>query len=194
MLFRSEALLCVLSLCTLAFVHGEGSEDDNAPVMRKKSFSLLREKARIGHRQLPVFESRLSVMVEQDEIQDQTTIDIAKAATDIAKVAPADPQNRDLIDNFDDLKFWEGYLYTGQVNSLPPTYAPIKATSHPTYKPTMPPTASPMTDPTYVPVPPPTFYPVKPPVVAPPTEAPACKPICKCMSTLSIMTENMENT
>ena len=123
-----------------------------------------RSAVKIGARTAPSFDSRRVPNFQQDGNLEQT-VDIANTA--------GNPQNRDLSEGFDEATFWEDYLYTGQVNSLPPTYSPIKVTSPPTYAPTKAPTAEPNVDPTKAPVPPPTFNPV------PPTEAPACKPICK---------------
>lgn len=90
---------------------------------------------------------------------------LSQGTKDISKAVPADSKNRDL--GFNDAKFWSDYLGTGKVSSMPPTSAPVikPPTSHPTY--------APIPDGTKAPVPPPTFSPVAP------TEAPACKPICK---------------
>jgi hypothetical protein len=180
MLIRSKVLLCALSLCTLVSVHGEGLKNDNAAVMkseRKRQFA--RSFAdRIGDRSPPYFKSRMP-NIQQNEILSQTT-DLAEAA--------GNPQNRDLGDGFDETAFWENYLLSGQVNSLPsksPIYAPTYApTDAPSKKPSYSPTASPTKGSTNAPIPPPTYTP------APPTEAPTCKPICKYKPCDTVITTN----
>lgn len=170
MLFRSEVLFCALSLCALDSVSGKGSEDDNARLLKRngRKGEPFRSHAKIGQRSLPNFE-RLLPEFSEDGMLSQGTKHTAKAV-------PADSKNRDLA--FNDEKFWSNYLYSGQVSSLPPTYAPIKATYPPTSAPVpdgSPPTSAPIPDGTNAPVPPPTFYPVP----QPPTEAPVCQPIGK---------------
>jgi len=162
MLIRSKVLLCALSLCTLASVHGEGLTNDNEAVMKSGRKRQLTHSfaARIGDRSAPYFDSRM-LNIQQHEILSQTT-NLAEAAGN---------PNRDL--SFDEAAFWENYLLGGQVNSLPtkpPTYAP-------TEKPVYSPTASPTKSPTNAPIPPPTYTPV------PPTEAPTCKPISEIACT-----------
>ncbi len=180
MLVKTKAILCALSLCTVVSVHGEGTEEDNEIFMMKnwrKRRVERRAAVKIGSRIAPSFKSRRpNLQVEQNLEQ---TIDIANVASN--------PQNRDLSEGFDEATFWEDYLYTGQVNSLPPTYAPVKVTKPPTYAPTVTPTLLPVNE-TKAPVPPPTFDPVPPPPTeapAPPTDAPACRPICKYNSFIS---------
>ena len=166
MLFRSEVLVCALLLCALDSVSGKGPEDDNARLLKRngRKGEPFRSHAKIGQRSLPNFERRLPVFSE-DEMLSQGTKDTAKAV-------PADSKNRDL--GFNDAQFWSNWLYNGQANSLPPTYAPIKATSHPTY--------APIPGAPVAPVPPPTFYPVP----QPPTEAPVCQPIGKWKILISL--------
>ena len=167
MLVRTKVLLCALSLYNLSSVYGEGvkDEDDKVSMMKnwRKRRTERRSAVKIGARTAPSFTNRVPNFQEDGNLGQ--TIDIANVA--------GNQQNRDLNEGFDEDTFWEDYLYTGQVNSLPPTYAPIKVPRPPTNRPTKAPTASPMSPPTKAPVPPPTFEP------APPTEAPACEPICK---------------
>lgn len=158
MLFRSKALLCVLSLYAHESVNGEGLEDDSARLLKRngRKREPFRSHAKIGQRSLPNFERRLPVFSEDAMLSQETN--------DSSKAVPADSKNRHL--GFNDEKFWNDYLGPGKVSSMKPTSAPIKpTTSHPTY--------APIPDGTTAPVPPPTYYPVNP------TEAPACKPICK---------------
>ena len=166
MLFSSKVLFAALSLCALDSVSGKGSEDDNARLLKRngRKGEPFRSHAKIGQRSLPNFQ-RLLPEFSEDGMLSQGTKDTAKAV-------PADSKNRDL--GFNDAKFWSNYLYSGQVSSLPPTYAPVKAT-YPPVPDGSPPTYAPIPDGTNAPVPPPTFYPVP----QPPTEAPVCQPIGK---------------
>jgi len=165
MFIKLEVLFCVLSSCTLVFVDGENVKNDvEAPLRGGRKHQNARSvNMKLGQRSPLFFKSR---MRRED--------------------AAVKPENRALSDGFDEMAFWESYLLSGQVNSMPPTHAPTKAyTSPPTAKPIFAPTESPTKGPTDAPVPPPIFVDppptfVDPPptfVDPPPTSIPVAPPI-----------------
>ena len=190
-----EVLICTLSVCPIAFVHGQ--HDIASKIMDIEvdtHYERKRKHARssflqIGNRSAPNFGSRKPVEVEG-------TLDLVQAVESTG--------NRELGD-FDEGSFWDTYL-GGKANSMPskkptatatpsyfpspaPSYSPTKSSVKPTEKPTEKPTtakptgeltAPPTNGPTNKPtdVSPSTLAPSSPPV-DPPTEPPTCKPICK---------------
>ena len=121
MLIRFKLFSCALSLCTLGSVYGEDFSTneikDYSRNGRRKRIS--RSFAtRIGSRSPPYFENRKPNLIEQT-VNLAQTVDIAESVRK--------PQNRDLADGFDESAFWQSYLLSGQVNSMPikPTHAPI---------------------------------------------------------------------
>ena len=173
-MMKPKVLFCTLSFSSLVFVHGQEIKNDIEIFTRNGRKKPLGRpfSTRIGERSLPFFDSRRTDIdiTEQKEIISQT-IDLKETAEN--------PENRDLRETFDEVAFWENYLLSGQVNSLPPP-----KTSTPTHSPITPPTEAPNTTPIIVPTtsptnvatPPPSFNPTISPQ-SPPTEAPTCKPI-----------------
>ena len=151
-MMKQEVLFCTLLVFTFVFVHGDQNKNRNRffnRITRKRQFGRPVSQ-RIGVRLQPSFETRRSEIIEQNILDLQTKN---------LKESVKKPQNRDLRDGFDELAFWENYLMSEQVGSLPPPVAPSSAPV------------------TVSPVPPPTFNPTNAPQTVP-TEAPTCKPIC----------------
>eukprot|EP00537_Pseudo-nitzschia_pungens_P006901 CAMPEP_0172378164 /NCGR_PEP_ID=MMETSP1060-20121228/69279_1 /TAXON_ID=37318 /ORGANISM="Pseudo-nitzschia pungens, Strain cf. cingulata" /LENGTH=919 /DNA_ID=CAMNT_0013105879 /DNA_START=25 /DNA_END=2784 /DNA_ORIENTATION=+ len=176
MFVKLEVLLCALSLCPLAFVHGQGLSIVNT-LDKSEGMTKSDRKRRNGR---PFF-MRIGQRVEPDfESRQPDLMKIVKTATvDVAAAAKKDTQHRDLVD-FDESAFWQGYLM-GQSMVPPtspptyhPTHSPTKTTADPTKAPE--PTGSPPTEgPTHVPTDAP-VAPVAPPSASPPENTPTYIP------------------
>jgi len=194
MLIRLEVLLCALSVCPLAFVHGQGLGNDIEASFRsgKKRRNGRSFAYQIGTRSPPNFGSRHHDIVEQ-------TVNLAQTVDLVEAVKDNENENRELADNFDEGEFWESYLKSGggQVKSMPdtpPTPPPVQTTHRPTYAPTATPSYLPSpsptdrpdtTSPTAQPTKTPTGAPTERPsatLTGPPTQKPSVEPVAEVSS------------
>ena len=120
---RMEVFLCALSLCPLAFVHGQALGNVDNDIGNDVAKMITKEKKRrsgrpffmrIGQRTEPHFESRQPNIAEQIANLSET-VDIAEGTRNT--------ENRVLGGDFDETAFWEGYLQ-GQNSMANPTLNP----------------------------------------------------------------------